>query len=77
MRRPILLLHGELLNCPQCHGTGRDVCRLHEMTDGGPVNLPMINGLCLVCHGSGIIHCCDGDRAEAILAVVSECNPND
>jgi hypothetical protein len=55
--------------CPTCHGTGRLVCKAHLMVGGELQTFDMIEGLCGTCHGQRVIHCCDGDREQALVVV--------
>lgn len=57
------------MNCPHCHGTGRDVGKVHRCVNGKTESMDAIFGQCPHCHGQRIIHCCEGDRAEAMIAV--------
>jgi hypothetical protein len=53
------------MNCPDCFGKGRwvgetEFGRGNKLTEIGP---------CPTCHNTGIVHCCEGDRAQALLNV--------
>jgi hypothetical protein len=52
------------MRCERCQGTG-----LLSITPHGDIITYNANGLyaaaaCSACGGSGVSHCCDGDRAE-------------
>jgi hypothetical protein len=57
------------MNCPTCHGTGRLVCKAHLMVGGELQTFDMIEGLCGTCQGQRVIHCCEGDREQSLVAV--------
>jgi hypothetical protein len=57
------------MNCPTCHGTGRLVCKVHLTVEGKMQTFDMIEGLCGTCHGQRVIHCCEGDREQALVVV--------
>jgi hypothetical protein len=39
------------------------------MVGGELQTYDMIEGLCGTCHGQRVIHCCDGDREQALVVV--------
>ena len=46
--------------CERCHGRGIWVYRVDRIT-----KFPDLNArLCPDCGGSGIVHCCEGDREQ-------------
>ena len=47
------------MRCPYCFGTGKRM-RASEI---GPDYVIGSRGPCGECQGSGVIHCCEGDRA--------------
>lgn len=56
--------------CERCHGRGRMV----EMTGFGqgqevPYFTHEIMGVCPDCMGTGVLHCCEGDRAQVMVEV--------
>jgi hypothetical protein len=74
------------MNCPTCHGTGRLVCKAHLMVEGELQTFDMIEGLCGTCQGQRVIHCCEGDREQALMVVgelidgtkiTTDVNPNE
>jgi DnaJ-class molecular chaperone len=59
------------MNCPNCHGRGRVVGEaMFGQGKSPPITLTEI-GICPVCHGLGVLHCCEGDR-PSVLVVVAE-----
>jgi hypothetical protein len=67
------------MQCPKCYGKGRLVTPVTHWQAGVAVqNIPEIS-LCPVCHGQCVVHCCEGDREQAMLnaSQAGECNPNE
>lgn len=55
------------MKCESCFGFGKRRLFLRGYRIGiGPVGMTVIDlpGPCTTCGGSGIVHCCDGDRAQ-------------
>lgn len=58
------------MNCPRCHGIGR--LTYDQLTEGEKAELQPAHGMdgfgsvfpCPPCGGGGIVHCCEGDRAD-------------
>jgi hypothetical protein len=68
------------MQCPRCYGKGRIVQELTHYVAGVAVAAMPEISLCPVCHGQCVVHCCEGDREQAMLGaahVAGECNPND
>lgn len=53
--------------CEKCHGTGAVT---HKAVSQLPALSPTSGGVgynvesCDVCHGSGVVYCCEGERAQ-------------
>lgn len=62
--------------CEHCHGKGRVVTKVTFYRSGVPASQLDEIGICSFCHGAGVIHCCEGDRAQAMIAA-TDCNPNE
>jgi hypothetical protein len=75
------------MNCPTCHGTGKNRCKvLVGQGQEPPIELDMIDGPCLQCFGTGSLNCCEGDREQALVVVgelidgtkiTTDVNPNE
>jgi hypothetical protein len=66
------------MQCPRCYGKGRIVQQVTYWIAGDASHeVPEISP-CPVCHGACVIHCCEGDREQAMLSAssIGECNPN-
>ena len=56
-----------MMLCDYCHGSGR---RQGSTRDGYRVSI-----FCVVCGGSGRLHCCDGERAQPDAKATSPAGP--